>query len=245
MHKTYLTPGPSELYFTVEFHIKQALKARIPTISHRSKTFEGIYEGVKNNLRQLLNLPDDYQVYFASSATEIWERMAQNLIEKESFHLTSGAFAEKFIKVVEAQNKTAITYRVSDGKPFLIDSISIPESTELISITQNETSTGTRFPVEDISAIRKSFPDPLIAIDAVSSLPYENFDFSKIDSLYFSVQKCFGLPSGLGVWFGLCFHCVCLAPSCPYVDVCQRSRAGKGQRSVLETEGWFCRPPSC
>src|SRR5690606_11054035 len=33
-----------------------------------------------------------------------------------------------------------------------------------------------------------------------SSLPYPAYDYSKIDSTFFSVQKCFGLPAGLGVW---------------------------------------------
>jgi phosphoserine aminotransferase len=37
-------------------------------------------------------------------------------------------------------------------------------------------------------------------VDAVSSLPYPEFDYSKVDSVFFSVQKGFGLPAGLGVW---------------------------------------------
>jgi phosphoserine aminotransferase len=40
----------------------------------------------------------------------------------------------------------------------------------------------------------------LIVVDAVSSLPYPDFDFTKLDSVFFSVQKGFGLPAGLGVW---------------------------------------------
>ena len=40
----------------------------------------------------------------------------------------------------------------------------------------------------------------LLAVDAVSSLPYPDFDYTKLDSVFFSVQKGFGLPSGLGVW---------------------------------------------
>jgi phosphoserine aminotransferase len=40
----------------------------------------------------------------------------------------------------------------------------------------------------------------LIAVDAVSSLPYPDFDCTQLDSVFFSVQKCFGLPAVLGVW---------------------------------------------
>lgn len=54
--------------------------------------------------------------------------------------------------------------------------------------------------VEDIEKVRKSHPNALVAVDVVSSLPYPNFDYNNIDTLFFSVQKCFGLPAGLGVW---------------------------------------------
>jgi phosphoserine aminotransferase len=200
MKYTYLTPGPSELYFTVDYHLKQALKSGIPSISHRGKEFQSIHASVIENLTNLLNLPEDFRIFFTSSATEVWERIAQNLIEHESFHFTNGAFADKFIDTVEILGKKPIVNRVYPGNPFDFSSIMIPEGAELISSTQNETSTVTRFPLEDIKKIRSAFPDKLIAVDAVSSIPYENFDFSRIDSLYFSVQKCFGLPSGLGVW---------------------------------------------
>jgi phosphoserine aminotransferase len=34
----------------------------------------------------------------------------------------------------------------------------------------------------------------------VSSAPYPDLDFGLIDSAFFSVQKAFGMPAGLGVW---------------------------------------------
>jgi phosphoserine aminotransferase len=34
----------------------------------------------------------------------------------------------------------------------------------------------------------------------VSSAPYPDIDFTLIDSAFFSVQKGFGMPAGLGVW---------------------------------------------
>jgi phosphoserine aminotransferase len=55
-------------------------------------------------------------------------------------------------------------------------------------------------PLDFIHGIKTKNPTALVAVDAVSSLPYPKFDFSKIDSLFFSVQKGFGLPAGLGVW---------------------------------------------
>jgi len=76
----------------------------------------------------------------------------------------------------------------------------LPEQTELIALTHNETSTGVSLQTEFINNFKDNYPDALVVVDAVSSLPYPNFDFSKIDSVFFSVQKGFGLPAGLGVW---------------------------------------------
>ena len=63
------TPGPSQVYFTAEDHIRQAFRDGIPSISHRSKTFESIYREAKEGLYELLNIPDGWHMVFTSSAT--------------------------------------------------------------------------------------------------------------------------------------------------------------------------------
>jgi phosphoserine aminotransferase len=55
-------------------------------------------------------------------------------------------------------------------------------------------------PLPYINSFKEKNPNALIVVDAVSSLPYPEFDYSKVDSVFFSVQKGFGLPAGLGVW---------------------------------------------
>ena len=65
-------------------------------------------------------------------------------------------------------------------------------------------------PVADIHRIKDEHPNRLVAVDMVSSAPYPKLDFNKIDMAYFSVQKGFGLPAGLGVWI---IHERCLAKS--------------------------------
>jgi phosphoserine aminotransferase len=72
--------------------------------------------------------------------------------------------------------------------------------TELIAITHNETSTGVSLSLDILKNLRSANPHAIIVVDAVSSLPYPEIDFSIIDSVFFSVQKGFGLPAGLGVW---------------------------------------------
>lgn len=191
------SPGPSQLYFTVEDHTRSAFKLGVPSLSHRSPEFEKIYQHTQESLRALLNIPSSHHIFFAGSATEIWERLIQNLVEEKSAHYVNGAFSEKFFKASQQLNRQAQEIRVADGsgfnEPALLD-------VELIGVTHNETSTGVMLPKEFIYGLKAKNPKALLCVDAVSALPYADFDYTKIDSVYFSVQKGFGMPPGLGVW---------------------------------------------
>ncbi|MBF9252070.1 aminotransferase class V-fold PLP-dependent enzyme [Pontibacter sp. 172403-2] len=200
-NKVYFTPGPSELYATVPQHMQTALDEKIGSISHRSQQFKDIYAHAVSGLRQLLQLPDNFEVLFLGSATEIWERAIQNTVRQESFHLVNGSFSKRFYEVAKELGRTATKYEAPFGEGFDVQSITVPETAELVALIQNETSSGTSMPVAEINRFREKAPaDALIFVDAVSSLPHPAFDFTKVDAVYFSVQKCFGLPAGLGVW---------------------------------------------
>ncbi len=210
MKLQYLTPGPSELYFTLTDHLQVAIRQQISAISHRSKTFEQIFAHTVEQLRILMNIPPNFHIVFTASATEVWERSIQNLVASESFHLVNGSFSKKYHEIALDYHKKATAVEVPEGEGFEIENIEIPASNELICLTLNETSTGVMMPLEQIYSLRERYPDQLIALDAVSIAPYPELDFSKIDTLFFSVQKCFGLPAGLGVWI-LNEHCVAKA----------------------------------
>lgn len=198
--KIFFTPGPSALYFTVNEHLKTAMKDQVMEINHRSKPAETYFQTAVENLKSLMNIPADYEIFFLSSATEIWERQLQNFVSKKSSHYCYGAFSNRFYDFAkswqfDAQKIASDFGDLPDINPKLIE-----EDSELITLALNETSTGVSFPHEGIEALRKAHPDKLIAVDGVSALPVIDLDFSLIDSAYFSVQKCFGLPAGLGVW---------------------------------------------
>ena len=195
--KIYFTPGPSQLYFTVEEHIKNALKKNILSISHRSKTFKILYEECIENIKILFNLNKNYHIAFTSSANEIWERIIQNLIVKTSIHYVNGSFSKKFYDYTKMYNINSKIIE-SFNKPY---NYNIEYSNEeLIAITLNETSTGISCPNDKIIEARSKFKNSLIALDCVSGTPSIPFEIKNVDTFYFSVQKCFGLPSGLGVW---------------------------------------------
>lgn len=196
---TNFTPGPSQLYFTVADHARQAFKEGIPSLSHRSKKFEQISQEATDGLRELLKVPSDSHIFFTGSATEIWERIFQNLVEETSFHLVNGSFSKRFHEIGIQLKKNAQKVEVPAGQGFDL-STTVPPDAELIAVTHNETSTGVSLPLEFIGGLKQKNPDALLAVDAVSSLPYPAFDFNVVDTLFFSVQKGFGMPAGLGVW---------------------------------------------
>ena len=198
-HHVNFTPGPSQLYFTVADHVRQAFKEGVPSLSHRSKRFEQISKEATDGLRELLKLPSGYHIFFTASATEIWERIFQNLVEQTSFHFVNGSFSKRFQETGLQLNKNALKTEAAAGDGFH-GYADVPAGTELIAVTHNETSTGVAVPIDWITELRDKNPATLIAVDAVSSLPYPDFDYSRVDTVFFSVQKGFGLPAGLGVW---------------------------------------------
>ena len=197
--KMNFTPGPSQLYFTVENHLRQAIRANVGSISHRSKEFESIFRETTSALKELLSIPEHFHIFFTGSATEIWERALQNLVASQSFHLVNGAFSKRFYEIATQLGKQPVMVEVPVGNAF-DGAVQIPGGTEMIAVTHNETSTGVSLPLDFIHSLKEKNKDSLIIVDAVSSLPYPQFDYSKIDSVFFSVQKGFGLPAGLGVW---------------------------------------------
>ena len=198
--KIFFTPGPSALYFTVEMHLKAAMKQQVMEINHRSKQAEGYFKTAIDNLKLLMGIPEDYKIFFLSSATEIWERQLQNLVIKDSHHFCYGAFSQRFYDFAQKLDYSP-TQSISEfGSIHPLSFNEIPEQTELISFALNETSTGVSFPIGRLADIKKQRPDALISVDGVSAFPVIDIDLSHVDSAYFSVQKCFGLPAGLGVW---------------------------------------------
>ena len=177
--------------------MKEAFRNDIGSISHRGKAFESLYAETVSNLRELLGLSDDHEIYFTSSANEIWERIIQNLVDDKPYHFVNGSFSKKFSEFSRDYQKNPIVNEVADGQHF---DVSLTGHKGLIAVTLNETSIGYGFPVNDIYKLKDQNPDALVAVDGVSVFPCVDFDFSKVDTAYFSVQKSFGLPSGLGVW---------------------------------------------
>lgn len=197
-NKIYFTPGPAQLFYTFEEHFKRALFEDIPSISHRSSKFIQVVEETNEALTELLGLPSEYDIYFINSANEAWDRIIQNLVSQSSHHFVNGAFSKKFYDFAIAHGKQSTINKADDGHSF--SDWVVPDSAELVGITKNETSVGFSLTEAEIAGLRKDHPEKILALDIVSASPSLVVDFKTIDTAYFSVQKAFGLPPGLGVW---------------------------------------------
>jgi phosphoserine aminotransferase len=199
MSNIFFTVGPSQLYPTAKKHIEKAIQDDICSLSHRSKKFQEIYASAVQNVKNLLGIPENFQIFFLGSATEAMERIIQNCVREHSFHFVNGSFSKRFFDISGWLGKKPEKVEVKFGEGFYFNDINIPDESELICLTQTETSAGTSVPMKEIYSLKKRHPEKLIAVDIVSSVPYPKIDFSKIDAAFFSVQKGFGLPAGLGV----------------------------------------------
>lgn len=200
MQNIFFTPGPAALFPTFEKHLKTFMDRQLGSISHRSQQYRDLHRFTVEQLRTLLSIPDTHQVLFLGSASETWERILLNCVEHESFHLVNGSFSKKFYDYANSLHKFAHVFEKPMGQGFDFAEIEVPEYAEVICITHNETSAGVQMPVADIHKLKAKNPDKIIAVDMVSSAPYPALDYSLIDTAFFSVQKAFGMPAGLGVW---------------------------------------------
>ena len=193
----YFTPGPAKLYPGMPAFIQKAVENDILSISHRSTKFTDIVKDVSNSLRKLLDIPQTHEVFTLSSASECNERIIQNCVQYSSFHLANGDFGRIAYQVARELNKHSYLHTVPDGHSFNVSQINVPEESELIYCIHTESASGATTPVDTFYLLKKRYPDKLIAVDIVASVPYVTMDYSLIDIAYFSVQKGFGLPAGL------------------------------------------------
>ena len=201
MNRSRLTfnPGPGKLYPSVAQHMQAALEQGVCEISHRSDRFIEIYRSTVAALRELLNIPDKSEVLFVSSATEAMERLIQGVVGRHSLHLVNGAFSKRFFLIAQELGKRAQQYDAELGTGFDLSNIVVPEGVELCCVTHNETSTGVMHSMQHIHQLAERCGDVPLALDVVSSLPCASVDFDKCAAVFFSIQKAFGLPAGLGV----------------------------------------------
>lgn len=192
-------PGPSRVHSKAPQYFKEAYQSGILSINHRSDEFAKLYKDTVAQIRQKLKVPTSYRVLFTSSATENWEILAQSLTEKASVHIYSGAFGEKWFNYAKHIHRGCKNFIFQPNEVLDLKSFKLPASPEMICLTHNETSNGTALSKRILKELRVKYSSSLICVDATSSLGGIKLDFKLADAWYASVQKCLGLPAGMGL----------------------------------------------
>jgi phosphoserine aminotransferase len=194
-------PGPSQVYPQVRRHLQDAFDEGWLSAPHRGERFVQLMRQTIQELKNKLNVPQDYTVFFMSSATECWEVLTQSLTPTKSYHLYSGAFGEKWYEYAKALRPESIGVQFGiDEVPDVLNLPGLDEKTDLVCVTQNETSNATQ--LRDgviLNLYNRLSSNTLLAVDATSSMAGIQLKYIKADIWYASVQKCFGLPAGLSV----------------------------------------------
>jgi phosphoserine aminotransferase len=191
-------PGPSRVHDEIPAYVKEAHQRGILSMNHRSKEFMEICGDTIALLKKKLNIPANYAVMFTTSATECWEIITQSLIQNNSTHIYNGAFGEKWYQYTKRLNARAQKVQFNPEEVLSAAYLNFNHS-DVICLTQNETSNGTQVGNAIIAAIKKNNPHSLIAVDATSSMGGVELNFRDADVWFASVQKCFGLPAGLAI----------------------------------------------
>jgi len=191
-------PGPSRVYDEIPKYVRDAHDKGILSLNHRSEEFVKLYRKTVALLQEKLNIPETHTILFTSSATECWEVLAQSLITKESLHIYNGSFGEKWFSYTKKLVPAAKSFSFDKEKQ--IEPAKLPaKKYEVLCLTHNETSNGTTISNATVAAIRKKNPTSILAVDATSSMAGVTLDYKLADIWFASVQKCFGLPAGLGI----------------------------------------------
>lgn len=197
LHNFY--PGPSQVHADLGQWIQEGLEQQIAGINHRSLWFMEIYEEIRQLFRANHHLPEGYEVLFVSSATEVWEILSQSWVRKHATHFVQGAFGKKWAEAAQKLGNEVEIIPISQDSLPAIERLRIHEKTELLALTHTETSHGLSLPTVFLKNLREKYLQIPIAVDATSSMGGVQMPWELADFWYASVQKCWGLPAGLGL----------------------------------------------
>ena len=164
-------------------------------MSHRSKAFQEIIETAESDLRELMNIPDNYKVLFLQGgASQQFAAIPMNLMKnKVGDYIITGQWAKKAYQEASKFGK-AVKVASSEDKTFTYipdcSDLPIDEDADYVYICENNTIYGTKY---------KTLPNTkgkTLVADVSSCFLSEPVDVSKYGIIYGGVQKNVG-PAGV------------------------------------------------
>ena len=164
-------------------------------MSHRGKIYDGIIKEAEADLRDLLNIPDNYKVLFLQGGA--WTQFAavpMNLMKnRKAAYIVTGQWAKKAWQEAGKYGE-AVKVASSEDKTFSYipdcSDLDIPEDADYVYICDNNTIYGTKF-----HTLPNTKGHDLVA-DVSSCFLSEPMDVTKYGVIYGGVQKNIG-PAGV------------------------------------------------
>lgn len=165
-------------------------------MSHRSSAYQEIFDHTVNLLRELMEIPDEYEVLLLQGgATGQFAAVPMNLLKTGADYVDSGNFAHgAFVEAQKYGNARVIASSREESYARVpdVDAGAIDPDADYVYITTNNTIYGTRFTL---------LPDcgkvPLVA-DMSSNILSEPYDVRDFGVIFAGAQKNIG-PAGLTV----------------------------------------------
>ena len=164
-------------------------------MSHRSKPYEKIIQDAEQDLRDLMNIPDNYKVLFLQGgASQQFAMIPMNLMKNGvADYIITGQWAKKAWQEAQKYGKAnAIASSADKIFSYIPDCSDLPisEDADYVYICENNTIYGTKF---------KELPNTkgkLLVSDVSSCFLSEPVDVSRYGVIYGGVQKNIG-PAGV------------------------------------------------
>ena len=163
-------------------------------MSHRSKAFESIINTAEADLRELMNIPDNYKVLFLQGGASLqFAMIPMNLMKnKVADYIITGQWAKKAFEEAKIYgDAVAVASSADETFSYIPDCSDLPirDNADYVYICENNTIYGTKF---------KTLPNTkgkTLVADVSSCFLSEPVDVSKYGIIYGGVQKNIG-PAG-------------------------------------------------
>lgn len=154
------------------------------SISHRTPEFEAVVEESKSLFKELLNIPDNYSIYFVGGgATTQFFHIPANFLYGKAGYIHTGVWTKKAIKEAKLYGEVEVLASSEDrGFRYIPKDFEIPADLDYLYICANNTIYGTEYKTDLDS------PVPLIA-DMSSNILSRPIDVSKYAMIYGGAQK--------------------------------------------------------
>jgi phosphoserine aminotransferase len=166
--------------------------------SHRQAPVKNLVGRVREGVKELFGLPEDYEVVLGNGgSTAFWDIATHGLIESKSQHLSFGEFSSKFAKAAKLAPWLAEPTVISSD-PGSHPQPEAEAGVDVYALTHNETSTGVAMPLNRVPGADEG---ALVLVDATSGAGGLPVDIAQTDVYYFAPQKSFAADGGL--WLGV------------------------------------------